>query len=160
MGRRAAPADAAATGDRARLPRGIRLLLVLSTGPWRGIGHLPAPVAAHVERLIGEGWTVRQAWHRNFVLWSGGRTLRHSRLPLVVLPYLGRSVEPRDAGIFVLGELLRAELRVAGDALDAGRRARYHAMAAELLGLAPDAAAARLPQALTDATRRVLTGGP
>ena len=62
-----------------------RLLVWLTTSPWRNNPPLTIPVAHHLSVLKSRGWLLRQATPRNFVVWRG-EILRGHSWPLIVLP--------------------------------------------------------------------------
>ncbi len=69
----------------AGLPASTRLLAWLTTSPWRNDLPLTGPVADYLGKLRSEGWMIRQASPRNFVLWRG-KALYGRRRRLLVLP--------------------------------------------------------------------------
>lgn len=76
----------------ARLPASTWLLAWLTTSPWRNDPPLTEPVARYLDRMTSEGWMIRQASPRNFVIWRGA-TPYGRKQKLLVLP--GREVRLR-----------------------------------------------------------------
>jgi hypothetical protein len=91
------------------LPPVARLLVRLTTAPWRGSPALTAPVAERLDALAASGWRIRRAGPRNYLLWRGW--LRDTpATPLVVVPDVG----PMRASAVLLGALVGADLDARG----------------------------------------------
>jgi hypothetical protein len=98
-----------------KLPLSVRLLLFLTTNRWRAEPILYPDIAGSIERLIRNGWTIRTAFGRNFLLWRHGRVQNDTTLPVLVLPSAGHyALQEAEANAFIATELVRSGLRVDG----------------------------------------------
>lgn len=90
--------------ERERPSRFVRLLLALSTSRLPTDPTDSSPFNAFITRLIAAGWTIRQAYYRNWTIWRNAGGQAHG---LIVLP-----IERQRSGtlhtIFVAVEVLRA----------------------------------------------------
>lgn len=98
------PLEPEPLSERERPSRLIRLLLALSTTPFPADPTDSLPLNAFITRLIGVGWTIRQAYYRNWTIWrNGGGNARG----LIVLP-IERPRSDTLHAIFIAVEVLRA----------------------------------------------------
>ncbi|MBY8826563.1 hypothetical protein [Hephaestia mangrovi] len=89
--------------ERERPSRLIRLMLALSTMPLPADPTESPPLNAFITRLTVAGWTIRQAYYRNWTIWRN--TSGHAR-GLIVLP-MERPKSNALHAIFIAVELLR-----------------------------------------------------
>jgi hypothetical protein len=115
--------DSAASGDRATrdgpeaessVPVAIWILLLLTTSRWKRDVRIEGFINHLLQRLENEGWTVRTAHRRNYLLWRYGRTLRKTRFPILVLPSFPAGLATHEANLLLASECLRALNRVSG----------------------------------------------
>jgi len=95
------------------VPWRIRLLSVLSTRPWRPGSEVDAEVASLAERMVGQGWMVRGAYPRNYLLWRSSHTLSATTYRLVVLPIVFGRLSDLEINIFLATDLFVAKQRAA-----------------------------------------------
>lgn len=98
--------------DKRRIPFGIRCLTFLTTSKWRPSEPVHPSVAACANKMASEGWMIRGAWPRNYLLWRNGRTMQEGLLPLVVLPLAHRRLSALQLNIFLAVELKAATERL------------------------------------------------
>jgi hypothetical protein len=121
--------DLAASGVRAvqdgreakpSVPVTTWILLLLTTSRWKRDLRVEDFIDHLLQRLVNEGWTVRTAHRRNYLLWRHGRTLRETQLPILVLPSFPAGLAAHEANLLLASEYLRALNRVSGqgDGLD------------------------------------------
>jgi len=72
-------------GRPARVGIAFRLLVLASTVPWRHEARLVEPVRARLLALKMEGWMIREASARNFLIWRSA-VCRQGRSRVIVLP--------------------------------------------------------------------------
>lgn len=97
------PLEPVPLSERERPSRFIRLLLALATTPLPRDPTDSPPLNAFIARLVAAGWTIRQAYYRNWTIWrnAGG----HAR-GVIVLP-IERPKSNTLHAIFIAVELLR-----------------------------------------------------
>lgn len=108
-GPRTAPA---AVGLPRLMPFSLRALLYLTTSGWEEDGDTHPELARRIEAMRGDGWWVRAAFTRNYVLWRHGRTMRDPRRPVLVLPQSRGRVSPLSWSVFLAVEIVRAKERL------------------------------------------------
>lgn len=94
-----------------RIPPAVRWLAYMSTSRWQPhppVHHAVAQIAA-VMKI--EGWMIRGAWTRNYLLWRNGRTMREGRLPLIVLPLAYGRLSALQINVFLTVEIIEARSR-------------------------------------------------
>jgi hypothetical protein len=94
-----------------KVPLGIQWLAFLSTNRWRPRPPIHPSVAEIAAGLEAEGWMIRGAWVRNYLLWRNGRTMREARLPLLVLPLSYGDLSALQIDVFLAVELIEARSR-------------------------------------------------
>ncbi|MBB4015737.1 MULTISPECIES: hypothetical protein [Chelatococcus] len=101
-------ADPTKAGRPGAFPWRTRLLLWCSTSPWRGAYASEPEIVDLVERLTAEGWLVRTAYPRNFLLWRHGQVLARGDCRLVVLPRTFGRLSDLEINVFLATEIFRA----------------------------------------------------
>lgn len=83
----------------------------MSTSRWQP--HPPVhPAVAEIATVMeAEGWMIRGAWIRNYLLWRNGRTMRERRLPLLVLPLAFGRLSALQINVFLAVEIIEARFR-------------------------------------------------
>lgn len=94
------------------MPFGLRALLHLTTGRWDTGRDVHPELGRRIEAMRADGWWVRTALPRNYVLWRHGRTMRDPRRPVLVLPQSRRSVSTLSWNVFLAVEIVRAKERL------------------------------------------------
>lgn len=97
--------------SRPALPMRVRLLLALTTRPWKSNGALSPWFNARVDELVRRGWMVRSAPWRNHLLWQNGTTIRDGRVALIVLPVGSRLQSAAEYELLLATEIVEAEMR-------------------------------------------------
>lgn len=92
-----------------RVPFGVRWLAYLSTSRWRSNYPVHPNVAACAARMETDGWMIRGAWARNYLLWRNGRTIRETQLPLLILPLAYGRLSTLQINVFLTVEMMEAE---------------------------------------------------
>ena len=62
--------------------------------------------------MEAEGWMIREAWTRNYLLWRNGRTMREAPLPLLVLPLAFGRLSALQINVFLAMEIIEAKSRL------------------------------------------------
>lgn len=94
-----------------RIPRGTRWLAYMSTSRWQPHPPVHNAVAEIATAMEAEGWMIRGAWTRNYLLWRHGRTMRERRLPLLVLPLAFGRLSALQINVFLAVEIMEARFR-------------------------------------------------
>jgi len=97
------PLEPVPLSERERPSRFVRLLLALSTTPIPIDPTDSLPLNGLIARLIAAGWTIRQAYYRNWIIW---RNTHEDARGLIVLPMERPSSNTLHA-IFIAVEVLR-----------------------------------------------------
>ncbi|SRR5690606_9700409 len=105
----------------ARLLVSTRVLAWLTTSPWCNDPPLTDPVASYLRTLRSEGWMIREASPRNFVIWRG-ETLYGRRRKLLVLPNRGVRLRPLERSAVAAALLAPTILRAVDGAPGEGGR--------------------------------------
>jgi len=104
----------------ARLLVSTRVLAWLTTSPWCNDPPLTDPVASYLRTLRSEGWMIREASPRKFVIWRG-ETLYGRRRKLLVLPNRGVRLRPLERSAVAAALLAPTILRAFDGAPRRGR---------------------------------------
>lgn len=116
---------------RPMLPPFLRALLHLTTSRLDLDQDVHPALVLRVQSMQEDGWWIRSALPRNYLLWLNGKTMHDPRRPVLVLPQARRSVPPLSWNVFLAVELVRAKER-----LHRGARPDLSALALrELTGL-------------------------
>lgn len=139
------------------VPWHLRVLLCMTTAPASAAPCRAATVNTYVTELIADGFVVRAADWRNFLLWRNGTTLRTSKIPVIVLPSATISLAEAHRTILVIAELMQAVARVR----KSNARDKWHL--AEIFrsefSLSFEDGAAQLERQRPTAERHLLMGG-
>jgi hypothetical protein len=95
-----------------RIPPAVRWLAYMSTSRWQPHPPVHPAVAQVVTTMEAEGWMIRGAWTRNYLLWRNGRTMRERRLPLLVLPLAYGRLSALQINVFLAVEIIEARFRL------------------------------------------------
>lgn len=138
------------------IPHTTRLLLALTTSRlgfgWGG----GTPLGPLAEEFVREGWTLRMAHWRNYLLWRNGNTLTLSKAMLLVLPAESFGLETRLFKALVLGDLVRGMARL--DDRDPDGWPGLKETVVLCFGGPPAVAVQRFSAALSEAERSLLIG--
>ncbi|MCE7030158.1 hypothetical protein [Jiella avicenniae] len=110
--------------DGTDLSVGGRLLLSLTTTPWKPDRPVDPTVARLAAGMAETGWRIRSAEPRNYLLWHCGRTLTQTRCRLVVLPRRFGRLSRVEIDVFLFAELAAARWRVSHDTAPLSSAAR------------------------------------
>ena len=94
------------------MPFSLRTLLHLTTSRWDVHRDVHPELVRRIEAMRADGWWVRTALPRNYVLWRHGRTMRDPRRPVLVLPQSRGSVSTLSWNVFLAVEIVRAKERL------------------------------------------------
>ncbi len=100
------------SGVDALMPFRLRTLLHLTTSRWDADRDVHPELVRRIEAMQTDGWWVRTALPRNYVLWRHGRTMRDPRRPVLVLPQSRGSVSTLSWNVFLAVEVVRAKERL------------------------------------------------
>ena len=103
---------AKAHGSVREIPPGVRWLAYLTTSVCHPPGSAIPAVASLAQTLALDGWMLRGAWARNYVLWQHGRTIQEARLPMLVLPLHTGHLSALHVNVFLAVELTAARARL------------------------------------------------
>lgn len=81
----------------------------LSTSCWRPHFPVHPNVAACAARMETDGWMIRGAWARNYLLWRNGRTMGETQLPLLILPLAYGRLSALQINVFLTVEMMAAK---------------------------------------------------
>lgn len=95
-----------------RIPPAARWLAYMSTSRWQPHPPVHPAVAQIAAAMKTEGWMIRGAWTRNYLLWRNGRTMREGRLPLIVLPLAYGRLSALQINVFITVEIIEARSRL------------------------------------------------
>lgn len=93
------------------IPRVTRWLAYMSTSRWQPHPPVHPAVAEIATAMEAEGWMIRGAWTRNYLLWRNGQTMRERRLPLLVLPLAHGRLPAMQINVFLAVEIIEARFR-------------------------------------------------
>lgn len=105
-------ASVSLSGIDALMPFRLRTLLHLTTSRWDVDRDVHPELVRRIEAMRADGWWVRTALPRNYVLWRHGRTMRDPGRPVLVLPQSRGSVSTLSWNVFLAVEIVRAKERV------------------------------------------------
>ena len=91
-----------------RIPRATRWLAYMSTSRWQPRPPVHPAVAKVAAAMEAQGWMIRGAWIRNYLLWRNGRTMRERRLPLLILPLAFGRLSALQINVFLTVEIIEA----------------------------------------------------
>lgn len=94
------------------MPFSLRTLLHLTTSRWDVHRDVHPELVRRIEAMRADGWWVRAALPRNYVLWRHGHTMRDPRRPVLVLPQSHEGVSKLSWNVFLAVEIVRARERV------------------------------------------------
>ena len=105
-------AQKAVTESDARIPREVRWLAYMSTSRWKPCRPVHPAVSHMAAAMEADGWMIRGAWTRNYLLWRNGRTIVEEHLPLLVLPLAFGHLSPLYINVFITVEIIKARSRL------------------------------------------------
>ncbi|MBI1291876.1 hypothetical protein GC173_11625 [bacterium] len=130
------------------MPFSLRVLLNLTTRRWGADGDAHPLLIRRIEALRADGWWVRTALPRNYLLWRHGRTMRDLRYPVLILPQSRGDVSTLSWNVFLAVEIVRAK-----EQLQRGGRPEFSALAMAELNDLVEHIAARSAVRVTDPLR-------
>lgn len=138
------------------IPHTTRLLLAFTTSRLNYGWGDGTPLGPLAEQFVREGWTLRMAHWRNYLLWRNGNTLTRSKAMLLVLPAESFGLETRLFKALVLGDLVRGTARL--DERNPDGWPDLKDTVVRCFGGPPALAVQRFSAALSEAERSLLLG--